>query len=81
MNLAVATCAYGLSAIGAALFGDSSVVVDVLAGGGLGALIAQVVILRRARQGVHGREAQIVAAWSAFLAALSLIAIAASELL
>ena len=80
-NLLLAAAAYALGAAGAATFGDASIVVNVLAGGGLGGLVAQLVILRRSRQGVHGREPQIVAAWSALGAAFTLVATAFVELL
>jgi hypothetical protein len=80
-NLPLAVGAYLGGAIGAVAFGDASIVVNVLAGAGLGALVAQLVILRRARQGVRGREPQIVAAWSAFVAGLALIVTALVEVL
>ena len=80
-NLLLAAAAYALGAAGAATFGDASIVVNVLAGAGLGALVAQLVILRRARQGVRGREPQIVAAWSAVVAGLTLIVTVLVELL
>jgi hypothetical protein len=81
LNLPLAVGAYLGGAIGAVAFGDASIVVNVLAGAGLGALVAQLVILFRARQGVHGREPQIVAAWSAFVAGLTLIVTVLVELL
>jgi hypothetical protein len=43
--------------------------------------VAQLVVLRRARQGARGREPQIVAAWSALGAAFTLVATAFVELL
>jgi hypothetical protein len=77
----LAVLTYTLGALSAALFGDTDIIVDVLAGSGLGALFAQLVILRRVRRGVHGREPQIIAAWTAAAAFMTLAATLLVELL
>lgn len=72
---------YLIAAIGAALFGDAGLVLDVLAGGGLGAIIGQLVILWRSRRGSRGRAAEIVAAWTAVCAVLALLLNVVAEVL
>lgn len=77
----VAAAAYLAGAVGAAFFGDASIVVDALAAGGFGAIAAQLVILRRSAQGIRGREAEIVAAWTAACVTATLMGHGLAELL
>lgn len=63
----------------AAAWGESDLIVDLLAGGGIGAIVGQLVILRRARAGVRGRSSEIIAAWTAFGTGTTLVIYVISE--
>ncbi len=71
-NLLVGGAAYLAAALGATLFGDVSIIIDVLASSGLGTVAGHLIVLARARRGIVGREPQIVAAWTAFGAVVAL---------
>lgn len=79
-NLIAAGVVYAFGALSAAAFGNSELVVDLLAGGGLGAIVGQLVVLARARRGIRGRGAEIVAAWTAVGAAMTFVGYVVSEL-
>lgn len=58
---------------GVALFGDTGLVIDTLAGGGLGAIAGNLVVLRRRRARDRARAPEIVAAWTAGGAAFTFL--------
>lgn len=71
-NLLVGGAACLAAVLGATLFGDVSIIIDVLASSGLGTIAGHLIVLARARRGIVGREPQIVAAWTAFGAVVAL---------